>query len=92
MHAKVLKILGRAEVAALEASIKERYGSGVSLRSLFVLRDDLGRVWMASPELAGVDFSKLGVKSIGLFAGDSDRRGNIELSQEAAEFLGIGKG
>jgi hypothetical protein len=72
-----MNVLDKRKVEDLERRLKDN-GYEIKLSGFFVLSDWRGGIWISSKKMAEVDFSKLGVTSIGMHVAEIGRDGKLK--------------
>jgi len=88
MQAKKIRFFPKKEIEKLEERIRKNYGADISLKGLLVFRTSEDKIWIASKNVAKIDFSKLRINAIGLYIGKIKKGGKFRPSIEFAQVIG----
>jgi len=83
-----LEILEAEQIKYIENIIEKNYGTVFDLNRFLVLKTCEEKIWIASRDMADVDFSKLAANSVGLYFGKLKRNNKINLSTEGCQMVG----
>ena len=83
-----LEILDGEAIENLEKIVEKNYGAHFDAKQFFVMKTPEDKIWISSRKVAGIDFQRIGVNSIGLYFGKIKRSDKINLSTEGCQLVG----